>query len=195
VTGFIGLSQIVITSNYSSVANLYPLQITRTHAKTSQSAFASRFLITDLNNVDSSASTPTSLLSGEYPTTKFIAPPVVIITSRHEPRRKPFFYCCDRVRCHGNVFPVPFPTKGCGSDHRKHCSSIVACKLRTSPSNGRCLQSYCLATGLWATMFTISLDEPAAHPLKFETVFSFKTSVNTNHTMRRQIPEDNKPNN
>jgi hypothetical protein len=50
--------------------NLHTLQITIAHAKSSQSAFTSRFLVTDLNNVESSASVLTSLLSGEYSTTE-----------------------------------------------------------------------------------------------------------------------------
>jgi hypothetical protein len=57
------------TSNYSAIANPHNSQITRAHAKSSQCAFASRFLVTDLNNIDSSASVLTSLLPGEYPTT------------------------------------------------------------------------------------------------------------------------------
>jgi hypothetical protein len=57
------------TRNYA-IANPHTLQITRSHAKSSQSAFTSRFLVTDLNNRDSSASALTSLLSGEYPTTE-----------------------------------------------------------------------------------------------------------------------------
>jgi hypothetical protein len=49
--------------NYSIIANLHTLQITRAHAKSSQSAFTSRFLITDLNNGDSSASVLKPLLA------------------------------------------------------------------------------------------------------------------------------------
>jgi hypothetical protein len=44
------------TNNYSAIAELHNLQLTREHAKSSQSAFTSRFLVTDLNNGDSSAS-------------------------------------------------------------------------------------------------------------------------------------------
>jgi hypothetical protein len=58
------------TSNYSAIANLDTLQITTARAKSSQSAFTSRFLVTDLNSGDSSASVLTSLVSGEYPTTE-----------------------------------------------------------------------------------------------------------------------------
>jgi hypothetical protein len=68
VNGFIDHLQIVTTSNYSSIANLHSLQLARTHAKSSQSSFASRILVTDLNSVGSSAYVPTMLLSGEYPT-------------------------------------------------------------------------------------------------------------------------------
>jgi hypothetical protein len=41
---------LIITSNYSAIANLHNLQITRTHATSSQSAFISRFQVTDFNN-------------------------------------------------------------------------------------------------------------------------------------------------
>jgi hypothetical protein len=52
------------------IADLHNLQITRAYAKSSQSAFTNRFLVTDINNGDFSASVLTSLLSGEYPTTE-----------------------------------------------------------------------------------------------------------------------------
>jgi hypothetical protein len=52
------------TSNYNAVADLHPLQITRAHAKSSQSAFTSHFLVMDLNNRDSSTSMLTSLPAG-----------------------------------------------------------------------------------------------------------------------------------
>jgi hypothetical protein len=54
------------TCNCNAIAKLSTLQITRAHAKSSQFAFTSRFLVTDLNNENSSASVLTSLLSGEY---------------------------------------------------------------------------------------------------------------------------------
>jgi hypothetical protein len=44
------------------------------HAKYSQFAFTSRFLVTDLNNEDSPASVLTLLLSGEYPATELTQP-------------------------------------------------------------------------------------------------------------------------
>jgi hypothetical protein len=84
------------TSNYSAIANLHNSQITRAHAKSSQSAFTSRFLVTDLNSEDSSASVLTSLLSGEYPATEFIAPAIMVIASRHGPQRK---HCSSTIAC------------------------------------------------------------------------------------------------
>jgi hypothetical protein len=52
------------------IDNLNAVQITRVEAKSSRSAFASRFQVTDPNNGDSSASVLTSLLCGEYATTR-----------------------------------------------------------------------------------------------------------------------------
>jgi hypothetical protein len=48
--------QVVTTSNYNTIANFHTLQITIIHANSFQSAVTSRFLVTDLNNGDSSAS-------------------------------------------------------------------------------------------------------------------------------------------
>jgi hypothetical protein len=61
---------LVSTSNYDAIANLHTLQITRTHVMSFHFAFTGRFLVTDLNSEDSSASVLTSLLSGEYPATQ-----------------------------------------------------------------------------------------------------------------------------
>jgi hypothetical protein len=62
VTQFIDhlYTQLVTSSNYSSIGNLHTLQIHRAHAKFSQSAFTSHFLVIDLNSGDSSASVLTS---------------------------------------------------------------------------------------------------------------------------------------
>jgi hypothetical protein len=46
------------------------VQTTRAHAKSSQFAFTSRFLVTNRSIGVSSASVVTPLLSGEYPTTE-----------------------------------------------------------------------------------------------------------------------------
>jgi hypothetical protein len=65
-------TQVVTTYNYNTIANLHTLQITGAHTQSSQSAFTSRFLVTDLNNADSSASVLTSLLSNKHPTTALL---------------------------------------------------------------------------------------------------------------------------
>jgi hypothetical protein len=49
------------TSNYSAIANKHTLLITTAHAKSSQFAFTSRFLVTNLNNEGFSASVLMSL--------------------------------------------------------------------------------------------------------------------------------------
>jgi hypothetical protein len=71
---------VTTTNNYNAVANLHTSQITRSHAKFSQSAFASRFPATDLNNEDSSACVLISLQSGEYPTTEHIVKVIFRLT-------------------------------------------------------------------------------------------------------------------
>jgi hypothetical protein len=63
--GFIALMHSA-TSTYNAIADLHVLQLTRAHAKSSQSAFTSRFLVTDTNNGDSSASVVTLLPAGYY---------------------------------------------------------------------------------------------------------------------------------
>jgi hypothetical protein len=71
VNGFIAhlYTRLGTTSNYSAIADLHTLQITRAHTKPSQSAVTSHFLVTDLNNGDSSASVVMpSLLSLPYRT-------------------------------------------------------------------------------------------------------------------------------
>jgi hypothetical protein len=57
-------TELITTSNYNTVANLHTLQIIRAHAKSSQSAFTSRFLVMDLNSGDSSTSVLSSLPTG-----------------------------------------------------------------------------------------------------------------------------------
>jgi hypothetical protein len=55
-TGFIDHLQMITTSNYTTITNCHTLQITTVHTKSFQSAVTSHFLVTDLNNGDSSAS-------------------------------------------------------------------------------------------------------------------------------------------
>jgi hypothetical protein len=57
-------TQLGATSNYNAIADLHTLQITTAQATSSQSVFTSRFLVTDLNNGDSSASVFTPLPAG-----------------------------------------------------------------------------------------------------------------------------------
>jgi hypothetical protein len=66
VTGIIEhlYTQLVTTSNYSAIANLHNLRITRTHSKSSQSACKSRSLVTNFNNRNSSVSMLKSLPAG-----------------------------------------------------------------------------------------------------------------------------------
>jgi hypothetical protein len=52
MTRFIDHLQIVTKSNYSAIANLHSLQISKAPAKSSQSTFTIRLLVTDLNNGD-----------------------------------------------------------------------------------------------------------------------------------------------
>jgi hypothetical protein len=57
-------TQLVITSNYNAIANPHILETTRAHAKYFLPAITSRFLVTDLNNGDSSAFVLKSLPAG-----------------------------------------------------------------------------------------------------------------------------------
>jgi hypothetical protein len=60
---------LVAAGNYNAVANPHTLQITAAHAKSSQFAFTSRFLVADLSDEDPSSSLLASSLAGEYPET------------------------------------------------------------------------------------------------------------------------------
>jgi hypothetical protein len=66
VNGFIEHlhTRLETTSTYNAIADLHTLQITKVHAKSSQSAFTSRFLATDLKIGHSSASVVTLLPAG-----------------------------------------------------------------------------------------------------------------------------------
>jgi hypothetical protein len=63
--------------------------------------------------------------------------------------KTPFFYCCARVRFRGNVFTEPLLRNGL---HNPVVIFLRTCMSRASPSNGRCLQSHRLATGLYSTV-------------------------------------------
>jgi hypothetical protein len=87
VTRFIGYlyTQHVTTSNDDAIAKPHTLQITEAHAKSSQFTFTSRFLVTDLNKGDSSASVLRAFLSGEYPASElnYLGPRLAAIS--HQP--------------------------------------------------------------------------------------------------------------
>jgi hypothetical protein len=103
----------VTTSNYSVIVNLHTLQITRAQAKPSQSVFTSRHLVTDLNNVDTSDSVLTSILSGEYSTRERLLQTLPVIIYRDGPCRKyhfqNFVYRCTWIRCRGNLLVSQSP--------------------------------------------------------------------------------------
>jgi hypothetical protein len=54
----------------TTLSLIHTLHFTRAQVKSSQSAFTSLFLITNLNNVNPLTSVPTALLPGEYLTTE-----------------------------------------------------------------------------------------------------------------------------
>jgi hypothetical protein len=130
VNGFIDdlYTPLGTTSNQSAVTDLHTIHIATAHAKP-QSVIVSpnRFLVTDLNNGDSSASLPTSVLSGEYSTAELNAPAVMVTTSLRGSHIQKLYFCV-HVRCRGNMLTKPLPR------------------------NGRCLQSRRLATGLYDTV-------------------------------------------
>jgi hypothetical protein len=96
-------TRLVTTFNYSAITCIHTLQITRAHAKSSQFAVTSRFLVTNLNNGDSSASMLTSLPAGYCSTTELLLQTVLLITSRHRPLIKhrssllKFSFCLLRI--------------------------------------------------------------------------------------------------
>jgi hypothetical protein len=72
----------------------------------------------------------------------------LLITSRHGPHKK---HISPIVAC---LFIAFLRSNDPGAGYRKLSSSIVACMLRTLPSNDRCLQSHSLARGPYATLWT-----------------------------------------
>jgi hypothetical protein len=66
VNGFVEnlYTRLGTTITCNDIADLHTLPITRAHAKSCQSAFTSRFLVTDLTNGDSSDSLVTQFPSG-----------------------------------------------------------------------------------------------------------------------------------
>jgi hypothetical protein len=120
------------TSNYNAIANLHTLKITKAHAKSSQFVFTSRFLVTDLNIGDSSASVLMPFLSDKYPTSviplNFSAISSRTLLRNSTERSGP--NCSGYKSRHG--------------PHRKHVYSIVAFASVTA---GTYFRSCCPETG------------------------------------------------
>jgi hypothetical protein len=89
--------------------------------------------------------TLTLSLSGEYPVAELSTEMQLQLSSRQLGR--------DRTENKSrSVITKPLHSKDRGADH---IGNIVLLLLRALPSNGCCLPSHCLATGLWATTLTI----------------------------------------
>jgi hypothetical protein len=123
-TQFVTTSSLIIT-----LSLIHTLYRSLERAKSSQFPFTSRFLVTDLNNKNSSASVLTSLLS-EYPAIELSSK---LCPSYNPPARTAqktqLFYCCVRVCCrhylatalftelplnNGKVFTEPLRRNGSG---------------------------------------------------------------------------------
>jgi hypothetical protein len=83
-------TRLVTTLNYSAIANLHTLPITRTHGKSfpACNVFTSRSLIMASNSGDSSTAPSKSSLHRLPYNSLSLAPFVFLITSRYGPRRK-----------------------------------------------------------------------------------------------------------
>jgi hypothetical protein len=57
-----------------------------------------------------------------------------------------------RLYCYRGVFTTPLHINGPGADHTENTVLLLLCAwmLQALPSNGGCLQSHCLATGLYS---------------------------------------------
>jgi hypothetical protein len=91
-----------------------------------------------------------------------VASIVLKITIRHEPRRKHSLYFCR------GVFTSSLHSNSRGADDIENSVLLLlrAWMLRTLPSNGRCLQSHCLATGLYATIMWIRFSGVETYTIK-----------------------------
>jgi hypothetical protein len=102
-------TRLVTTLNSSAI----PLQITTAHAKSFQSVFSSRSLVTASNSRDSStAPTKFSLHRLPYNSLQTLAPVVLIITSRHGSRKK-YRSLLYSNRCRANRFAKALLSNGC----------------------------------------------------------------------------------
>jgi hypothetical protein len=142
------------TSNYSATANIHklpqhPLSLFQP-AVSSPAVPWQRLLTVEILQLRALRSSLHNLPCRTPLNYQLTLPFVYILTWTTQ--KTQFCFCCVRVSCPWNVFTEPFPRNGSGAEHRKHCSSVVACMLRALPSNGRFLQSHRLAKDLYATI-------------------------------------------
>jgi hypothetical protein len=140
------------TTSYRANANLHNSQITTAHTKPFPACcvVTSRSLATAYNSADSSASRA-QILSAELPLKQLC---LLLITSRHGPHRKhhsPLVALMSVAA--GTCLPNRCSeTAAAWTTESTVFSLFLACMLWALPSNGRCLQSHRLATGLYATI-------------------------------------------
>jgi hypothetical protein len=163
------------TSNYSAIADLHALQITATNTKHSpaRSAFSSRFLVTDVNSGDSSASRAQVLPVRRISHNWTIAPSLLSLPCRTQLNCQPWTDSIpNSARLGSSLYSIgEDPTENTVSNNystvidaclpirclETGCVTVVlllrAYILWALPSNnGCCLESHSLATGLYATL-------------------------------------------
>jgi hypothetical protein len=121
--------------------------------------FTSSSLATASNTGYSSASRA-QVLPSQPPvqnSTELIAPSILSITSRHEPYRKHRFCIVAFVSAAaGTCLPSRRPeTAAARASENAVLLLLRVGMLRELPGNGRCLQSHCLATGVYASILCI----------------------------------------
>jgi hypothetical protein len=146
VNGFIGhlYTQLGTTSNYSVIANLHTIQITKACAKSFSACcvLTNRSLMTASNSEYSSASRAQVILS-LTPVQNSLS----IFNSSVAPSLLSLS-CRAQLNCQTSTdsnAPVLFCIITSHGPHRKHCSSIVACAFLSA---GTCLPSRCLETAV-----------------------------------------------
>jgi hypothetical protein len=108
--GLIDVLQVVNTNNYNPIANLHTLQFTTLHA-VFQSAFTSRFPVTELNNGDSTTA-PTKPSIRILPYKWLNSKLVQVIISRLGPRRKHRYFCTTIVSLGRHLFEKALHNNG-----------------------------------------------------------------------------------
>jgi hypothetical protein len=142
-------SRLVSTSNYSTTANLHISQITTAPAKPFPicCVFISGSQVTASNNGDSSASR-SQVLSSQTPVENWTWCPSCLgcnISARtnRNPRFQQYLDGCMRI-C--------LPNRCLETAVKRTSENTTLLLLRMLPSNGCCLQSHRLATGIYATL-------------------------------------------